>query len=116
MGRWTNETGLVKAIVSAVRAKYPSAFIFNVHGGTYQMAGVPDLLFCIDGLMVGAEAKHQKPGESAEHARGRATAIQRVQIAAINRAGGIAAVVLTPDETLELIERGFEKRRTKESS
>jgi hypothetical protein len=109
MGRWTTETGLVAAITVAVKKAYPTAWIFNVHGGTYQMAGVPDLLIVIDGLLIGAEVKHQKPGESEQHARERATIIQRKKIADIIAAGGMAGVVLTPAETLELIERAFKK-------
>ncbi len=110
MGTYTNETGLVKAIVRAVKKKYPVAWIMKVHGGPMQMAGIPDLLICVGGLLIGAEAKHQKPGESAEHARGRATPLQRNMIHLINTAGGMAGVVLSPEETLDLIARGLEKR------
>lgn len=108
---YTNEAGLVAAIQRAVAKKYPTAFVMKTHGGPMQMAGVPDLFIVVDGFFIGAEAKHQKPGESEEHARGRATAIQRVQIAKINAAGGIAGVVLSPEETLEMIERGLTLKR-----
>lgn len=107
---WTNETGLVAHIWKAVKEKYPSAWLMKVHGGPMQQAGVPDLLMCVNGMLVGAEAKDQKPGESEEHARERATPLQRIQIAQINAAGGIAGVVLTPEEALDLIERGFRKQ------
>lgn len=107
---WTNETGLVKAIVKVVKREYPRAWVFKVHGGPMQMAGVPDLIFIVDGLFIGAEAKFPHAGESVEHARSRATALQRNQIALINAAGGIAAVVVSPEETLDLIRRGFEKQ------
>jgi len=110
MATYTNETGLVKAIVRAVKKQYPTAWIVKIHGGPMQMAGIPDLLICVHGLLVGAEAKHQKPGESEEHARGRATPVQRNMIHLINRAGGMAGVVLTPEETLELIARGLTRR------
>jgi hypothetical protein len=110
MGRWTNETGLVGAMTKAIKKAYPNAWIFNVHGGTYQMAGVPDLLVVVDGLTIGIEAKHQKPGESEQHARERATPVQRVQIAAMNRAGAVAGVAITPEEALDLIARAFKKQ------
>jgi hypothetical protein len=110
MASYTNETGLVKAIVRAVKKQHPAAWIMKVHGGPMQMAGIPDLLICVNGLLVGAEAKHQKPGESEAHARGRATPIQRNMIHLINTAGGMAGVVLTPQETLDLIARGLDKR------
>lgn len=77
-----------------------------------QMVGVPDLIFCIHGLFIGAEVKHQKPGESVAGARGRATAGQQVQIARINNAGGMSGVVISVEETLDLINRAFEKQET----
>lgn len=107
----TDETGLVKAIVRAVRKHYPTAWIFNVVGHPYQMTGVPDLLIVVDGLLIGAEVKHPRPGESDQHARERATPGQRVQIQRINRAGGMAGVVITVEEAMELIERGLKYRR-----
>lgn len=105
-----NEGQELLAIVKAVKTAYPESWIFKVHGDPYQMSGVPDLLICVRGLLVGAEVKFQRPGESADHARSRATPGQRIQIALINAAGGIAAVVLNPVETLALIERGLARR------
>lgn len=107
----TNETGLVRAINKAVKKKYPTAWIFKVHGGPMQMAGVPDLIISIDGMLIGAEVKHQKPGESETHSRHRATEIQRAQIQAINRSGGMAGVVISVEETLDLIDRAFVKQK-----
>lgn len=105
-----NEGQVLLSIVKAVHTAYPESWIFKVHGDPYQMSGVPDLLICVRGLLVGAEVKFQRPGESADHARGRATPGQRIQIARINSAGGIAAVVLSPAETLALIERGLTRK------
>lgn len=110
MGSPVNETGLVKQIVKAVRAEYPRAWVFKVHGGPMQMTGVPDLIFCIEGLLVGCEVKFKRPGESVTHARQRTTQNQRVQIQRINRAGGIAGTVISPEEALDLIARGFKKQ------
>jgi hypothetical protein len=108
---YTNESKLVEAIVKAVRKKYPEVWSFNVHGGPMQMAGVPDLLFCIEGLLIGAEAKNPGPSESLEHARNRATSLQRMQIRNIIKAGGMAGVVTSVEETLDLIERALEHQR-----
>jgi hypothetical protein len=105
-----NEAGVVNAIYKAIKAKYPDVWWFKVVGSPYQMAGVPDVLCCINGMLIGLEAKFQRPGESADHARARATPQQRVEILKINRAGGIAAVVLSVDEALDLISRGMVKR------
>jgi hypothetical protein len=99
------ESILVGAIARAVHAHYPEAWIFKVAGGPYQVAGVPDLLVCIRGLMVGLEVKNQQPGETVEHARSRATPGQLVQIERITRAGGVAAVVVSVQEALDLLGR-----------
>lgn len=107
----TNESGLVGAIQKAVRKHYPDAWVFKVVGNPYQEAGVPDLLVCVDGVLIGLEAKFQRPGESDEHARSRATPQQLVQIDRIRRAGGGADVVLTADEALSVIERVLKERR-----
>jgi len=108
------EGDLVVHIVKAVKEKYPWAWIFKVHGGPMQQAGIPDLLIVVYGLMVGAEVKHRKPGESEEHARGRATPLQREQIRKLREAGAVADVVLSPEETLALIEQALERHYTRE--
>lgn len=102
---YTNETGLVAAMVRALRKEFPGIWVVKIHGGPMQMAGIPDLVCCWKGLFIGLEAKHQKAGESEEHARARATPIQRVVIRQINSAGGFAVVVLTPDEAVDAVRR-----------
>ena len=98
-----NETGLVRDIVRAVRAEHPEAWCFKVHGSPTQTVGTPDLLICVEGILVAAEVKHQKPGESREHALSRATPVQLAQLEVLRRAGATAGVVLSAEETLELI-------------
>lgn len=110
----SNESGLVGSIIKAVKNKYPETWVFKVVGSPYQMTGVPDLLLCVRGLLVGAEVKFVRPGESPEHARERTTPGQRAQIRNINRAGGIAGTVTSIEETFDLIERGL-KYRMKET-
>lgn len=99
-----NETGLTNRIVKAIRQNYPSAWIFKVHGGPMQMSGVPDLLLSVEGLLIGAEVKFPRPGESQDYTRSRATPNQRAKIRDINASGGFARVVISVDETLKLIE------------
>lgn len=106
----TNEAKVVDSIHRAIKKRWPQAWWFKVVGSPYQMAGVPDVLVCIEGLLVGIEVKHQRPHESEEAARERATPQQRVQIGKINAAGGIAGVVLSDTEALDLIERGLEHK------
>lgn len=100
----SKEGPLVTAITKAVQRAYPSAWTFKVVGSPTQMSGVPDLLVCIDGHLFGFEVKHQKPGESREHALGRATPIQCRQIERITEAGGTARVILSAGEALDIID------------
>jgi hypothetical protein len=94
------ETLLVGKIRTAVKRKFPDAMIVKIHGGPYQTAGLPDLLVILDGRAYGLEVKKQRLGESAEHARDRATLPQRKRLAELRSAGGIGAVVLSVDEVL----------------
>lgn len=100
----TNETALGREIVKAVLTEYPGTWFLKVHGSPYQPVGVPDLLFCIRGRFVALEVKHQKPGESREHAAQRATEAQLAQIRGIRQAGGGAEVVCSAEEALHVIE------------
>lgn len=99
-----NEKQLTNAIVRAVEERYPDAWILKVHGGGYQRTGVPDLLICVDGQLTALEVKHRKPGETEEHARGRASALQRAEIRRLRKAGAVADVVLSVEEALEALE------------
>lgn len=103
----TNETGLVREIVKAVKAAHPDSWCFKVHGSPTQTVGTPDLLICVQGRLIAAEVKHQKPGESEEHALGRATPVQLAQIDVLRRSGAVAGVVLSAEETLALIDRAL---------
>ena len=60
------------------------------------------------------EVKFQRPGESHQHAVERATPGQRKQIAWINRSGGIAGVVTSADEAMDLIRRAYIKHEQRE--
>lgn len=98
------ETRLVERITEAIKAKWPAAWAVKVHGGPYQTVGIPDLLVVVEGRLTGLEVKAQRLGESEEHARNRATPTQLATIAAIRRAGGVAGVVLTVEESIELVQ------------
>lgn len=87
----------------AIKREYPTAWIVKIAGGPYQRVGIPDLLVSVDGRTVGIEVKAQKPRESAEHARERATPTQRATIAAMKRAGAVAGVAITIDEAVALV-------------
>lgn len=102
------EAQLVRNIVKAIRQNYPHAWIHKVVGNPYQQTGVPDVLVLVNGRLVGLEAKYQRAGESAQHARDRATPGQLKQIEAIKRAGGHGAVVLSVDDALATIRHTME--------
>lgn len=97
------ETALVGRIRTAVKRKFPDAFVVKIAGGPYQTSGLPDLLVIVDGRAFAFEVKAQRMGESAEHAYGRATLLQQARLADLRRAGGVAAVVLSVDEVLALL-------------
>lgn len=104
MSKATKESTLVSAIRRAVLARWPGSTAWKIHGGPHQVIGIPDLVCCVGGRMVGIEVKLQRPGESEEHARGRVTHHQRAQLDAINAAGGLGIVALSVEEALELTE------------
>lgn len=103
MNEWGNETQVVAAIKRRLLECWPGSWILKVAGGPYQEPGVPDLVVCVQGRFVALEVKHRKPGESDRHARGRATVQQAEQIRRIWKAGGVADVVLTPDEAEQVV-------------
>lgn len=105
-----NEEQLQTAIWAMIIRKWPTAWVFHPVGGPYQKPGIPDLLICIEGLLIGMEIKHPKVTESVEHARQRATPQQRKEIRAINSAEGMAGVVTSVAEAEDLINRAFYKR------
>lgn len=104
MSRHTSEAGVVKAIQRAVSREYPGAWILKTVGGPRQASGVPDLLLCVEGRFIGLEVKYQRPGESLQHALGRATRLQEYQLRAIREAGGVARVVTTVEDALSAVE------------
>jgi len=108
----TPETRLSKKIREAISATWPSAWTMKVHGSEYQPAGTPDIFALVEGTFVGLEVKAPQPGESEEHARGRATRLQLQRIEEIKRAGGYGAVVVSVEEALDTIhEAAIAKRK-----
>jgi hypothetical protein len=105
-----NEAQLQNNVWAMIIESYPNAWLFHPVGGPYQKPGIPDLLIVIDGMLIGLELKHPKPGESADHARSRATPQQRKEIRRINAAGGYACVVVSEAEAARAIKRAFHKR------
>lgn len=105
------ESQLQARIWKAVVAQYPNAWIHHPVGSPFQTPGIPDLVMCLDGIFVAMEVKLAHPGESHNHAVLRATPQQRNQIRLINTAGGIAAVVTSVEEALDLLAAVRDRQR-----
>ena len=96
MARTGPAGGLQRRIQQAIKAAYPRAFVFKVHGGPYQQAGIPDLLCCIDGHFFALEVK--LPG--GKHGL---SPIQKAVINQIIDAGGHSTFVTSPSEAVAVI-------------
>lgn len=97
------ESLVVDSARRAIKAEYPNAHILKIHGSLYQATGFPDLLVLIDGRAYALEFKHIKASETADEARDRASARQRLVIAELRKAGVPADVVTGPAEALAVI-------------
>lgn len=93
------ETRLQRRIREALTKRFPNLFMFKVHGGPYQRAGVPDLIGCLEGKFIGLEVKVGKND---------ATALQAQTIEKIRQSGGTAGVVRSVEEAVELVESALE--------
>lgn len=78
------ESSIVAAVVRL--AKQRGYWVMKIHGGPYQLAGVPDLLCIKHGKALFLEVK--QPGK-------KATAIQRSRMNEIETQGGAACFVVT---------------------
>lgn len=97
------ETLLQTKIQKAIKKKY-GGWGVKIHGGPFQAAGIPDLIYCICGLFFAFEVK--MPGT------GRVSEIQRLTIERIvEQGGGLAYVVTSVEETLSAIRDGLAAAR-----
>lgn len=98
------ESRLSKRIADVLREHYGlDLFIFKVWGSEHMMAGLPDLIGCVQGLFFALEVKHPET-------RGATSARQEFVHGQIRRAGGICTVVTTPSEALEVIDDALKAR------
>lgn len=82
----------------ADHVKSVGGFVFKVHGGPSMMAGLPDLVCCIQGLFFGIEVK--QPGKNAEP--------RQVYVhGLIRKAGGTVIVAHNVEEAAAGIEALF---------
>lgn len=100
-----SEKSVQASVRKAIKRQWPGAWVFHPVGSPYQEGGIPDLLVCVEGLLIGLELKEIKASESPRRARARTTDLQRAQLRAIVRGGGYGGTVLNPREAVLLIER-----------
>lgn len=91
------EKDLVKKIKKRL-AKTVGGFWFKVHGGLFQMAGLPDLIGCVRGRFIGVEVK--LPGKLHK-----LTKRQSRILKLIRKAGGLAFVTDSVPDTVKRVKR-----------
>jgi len=96
------ESKLQRKIREALEKEFEDSFWFKVHGGPFQMAGLPDLIGCVAGIYIGIEVKHPEQ----DHPLSR---IQKIRIRQIQEAGGYAACVEDVEDAIELVRRALRK-------
>ena len=89
------EAKLSRKIMDRVRLE--GYFCFKVHGSEYMMAGLPDIIVCANGLFIGLETKLPTT-------RGNVSPRQAYVHSLIENANGVARVVCSPDEAIQVIE------------
>ena len=92
------ESRLVSRILKALRAQ--GGFWFKVHGGPYQVAGIPDIIGCLNGHFVAIEVKI--PGNLP-------TALQWRTIESLTAAGARAGVAYSVAQALAIAKTPIDK-------
>lgn len=88
------ESKLSRKIMDRLRLE--GYFAFKVHGSEYMMAGLPDIIVCAQGRFVGLETKMPST-------RGNVSPRQSYVHSQIENAGGVAQVVCSPQEALDVV-------------
>jgi hypothetical protein len=98
------ESNLQRDIKKHLKQVYPKSWWVKIHGGPYQAAGIPDLLGCVEGLMIALEVK-MPDGDPP-------TKIQKQQMKRIKIAGGHARVVTSPKEAVRAVRSALALSKT----
>jgi hypothetical protein len=94
------EKHVVTKIQDKIKDAYPNSITFKTHGGPFQMAGLPDLVGCINGRFIGIEVK--APGKEHELSR-----LQMVFLKKLHKAGAITFMSSSADHSLARINDGL---------
>lgn len=99
-----SESGLQRRIRRGLEKAF-GGFWFKVHGGPFQMAGIPDLLGCVEGRFIAIEIKTDK---------GVLSALQVETIRRIKRQKGVVGVARSLDEAILIMEcAGFAAKESR---
>jgi len=88
------EAKLSRKILEELRLQ--GYFAFKVHGSEYMMAGLPDIIACVEGHFVGLETKLPSKRTNTSPRQERVHQL-------IGEAGGAVFVVCSPTEALRVI-------------
>jgi Holliday junction resolvase len=88
------ESKLSRNIMAALRDM--GVFCFKVHGGPTMMAGLPDIVCCVDGMFVCFETKVPEQ-------RANVSLIQQRVHGKIRKAGGKVYVICSPREAVSIV-------------
>lgn len=80
----TPEGKVKRALKNMLASEFPSIWTYWPVSNGMGAHGIPDLLMCVNGMMIGVEVKSDT---------GRLTALQHAQIAGIRNAGGNVYIV-----------------------
>jgi hypothetical protein len=101
------ESKLSRKIQQALRDEWGlELFVFKVWGSEFQLVGLPDLVGCVRGYFFGLEVK--QPSQ-----RRNSSARQKYVLGLIEVAGGIAGVVCSTTEAVDLIRRSIQGSRSR---
>jgi hypothetical protein len=92
------EGRLVKKMINFLNSNYPGWWQ-KIHGGPFQVRGIPDILGCYEGWFVSIEAKMDY---------NEASPLQVKQGKAIRKARGIWIVAYSVDDVRKMMEANFE--------
>ncbi len=81
--------------MEALKRKF-GGFYFKTHGNHFQGRGLPDIMGCVRGRLLGIEVK--LPGKEHE-----LTPIQKATLKKINRAGGLGVMVSSVEQAEEAV-------------
>lgn len=101
------ETKLIKKMREAGQKKYGTRLVtVKYHGNQFGESGVSDLLNVLDGVFVAVEVKAPETyGGSVERALEKGpTTKQRLFVARVQKAGGVAGFAATVDQYLSFLE------------